>query len=392
MIIGIAIAIALIGALIAGFILLRSTQSPAQRIADAEPPPSPTVTAQVEKRVLSVQTNLPGKSEFGGGDPVQAPALPDGGRLVVTDIPVSQETEVSAGTVLAEVSGYPVIAMPGKFPMYRALSAGDTGPDVQQLQTALRELGFSNSDRKGTFGPGTVRAVTKLFTNRKLDPSVLQSAAEPSTDGGNGDGAQDPTSPPADKAHGKKSQPSDAQAQTMTIPAGVFSFHSGLPAQVGEIAARVGTVLDDNATILSLSTSGVRVVAEVPDATAATIEKGMKCTITVPAGQPSLECTVDRVEKSDQEGSKRIVLDPANGDELKAGEDVSAAIEVESSGQEVLAVPVTAVRSEPGGASYLLVQSGDDHKRIEITVGRTIGGWAEITAGEVKEGDTIVLQ
>lgn len=394
-IIGIVIAIALIGALIAGFILLRSTQSPAQRVADAEPPPSPTSTAQVEKRVLSVQTTLPGKTESGGGEPVQAPSLPDGGKLVVTDIAVGQDATVSAGTVLAEVSGYPIIAMPGKFPMYRGLSAGDSGPDVRQLQAALRELGFSNSDRKGTFGPGTARAVAKLFTNRKLDPSVLYSAAETSSGddaGDSSDETQESASPAAGAADGKNPQTRDSDAQTMTIPAGLFSFHQGLPAQVGEISARVGAVLDDNAAILTLSSSGVRVAAEVPESTAAMVEKGMACTITLPEAQSAVDCTVDRIEDSEQEGSRRIVLSPANTDELKAGEDVSVAIEVETSGKEVLAVPVTAVRSEPGGASYLLVQADEKHKRTDITVGRTIGGWAEITSGEVKEGDTIVLQ
>lgn len=52
--------------------------------------------------------------------------------------------EISAGQVIAEVNGQPVIAADGAVPLWRELSGGvDDGPDVQQVEQMLADLGYA---------------------------------------------------------------------------------------------------------------------------------------------------------------------------------------------------------------------------------------------------------
>lgn len=41
-----------------------------------------------------------------------------------------------------------------------------TGPDVAQLQVALRSLGYQIPESEGAFGPATKEAVTALYKDR----------------------------------------------------------------------------------------------------------------------------------------------------------------------------------------------------------------------------------
>lgn len=59
---------------------------------------------------------------------------------VVTD--VRRDDRVRQGTVLYRVAGMPVRSVRGPHPFYRALGAGDRGPDVRQLCRALRAKGL----------------------------------------------------------------------------------------------------------------------------------------------------------------------------------------------------------------------------------------------------------
>ncbi len=375
----------IVGVLVAGFILLRMTQSPAQRVADAQPPPKPVVTASVEQRRLAVEATLSGTVEATGGTQVAVPSLPSDGKLVVTGTSVAPGDTVSAGTVVAEVSGFPIVAVPGKFPMYRSFGEGDRGVDVSQLQSALKQLGFSVTDSDGVFGRSTTRAVVKLFTNRHLDSSILYSDED------------SPRSADSETDHADAGQKSTATApqgdtKTVRVPEGVFAFISDLPATVGSVDARVGAVLEADATVLTLVADGVQIASEVPETTASAIRPGMACTITASSREGTSACTVASIDESKQEGSKRIIIDPADSDELPPETALTIAVEIEASRGDVLAVPVTAVRSDPDGSSYVTVQTEDGPTRKDIEVGQTIGGWTEITGGGVVEGDTIVLQ
>ncbi|MFI8079547.1 peptidoglycan-binding protein [Kitasatospora sp. NPDC086009] len=169
------LAVTLVAAAVSGAGLAASLviRSPAQAAAESEPPPPDVLTATVEQRVLTDSVVLRG--QVGAGQTVEvAPAGsggPAGAKPVVTKLPVRTGDQVAAGQSVLEVSGRPVFALRGGLPVYRDLRPGATGQDVEQLQQALKELGFgSDGDPAGRYGAATGAAVTAFYAARGYDP------------------------------------------------------------------------------------------------------------------------------------------------------------------------------------------------------------------------------
>ncbi|WP_328954427.1 peptidoglycan-binding protein [Kitasatospora purpeofusca] len=146
-------------------------RSPAQAAADSRPPQASTVTAPVTSQVLRSTVVLRGTFSEGKKISVTPTSVaatagnPGGANAVVTRLLAKPDDEVKPGIPLVEYSGRPVFALEGPLPFYRDLTPGESGADVEQLQTALGKLGHDvGSDTPGTFGPGTKRALTALYT------------------------------------------------------------------------------------------------------------------------------------------------------------------------------------------------------------------------------------
>ncbi|GAA4709145.1 putative peptidoglycan binding domain-containing protein [Promicromonospora umidemergens] len=123
------------------------------------------MTAPVEKRTLdSDVTEVQGRYSAGSTLAVPAPAL-DVPAVVTRQVLRKGET-VQSGSVLAEVSGRPVIGLATPFRLYRDLAPGDEGPDVAALQDALRALDLYQGRSDGAYGAGTAGAVKALYSNR----------------------------------------------------------------------------------------------------------------------------------------------------------------------------------------------------------------------------------
>lgn len=78
---------------------------------------------------------------------------------VVTSVAVEPGQAVSAGDVLFGVNLRPVVIGLGAVPAFRDLAAGDTGADVNQLETLLAELGYLDAAPNATFDAATTAAV-----------------------------------------------------------------------------------------------------------------------------------------------------------------------------------------------------------------------------------------
>jgi peptidoglycan hydrolase-like protein with peptidoglycan-binding domain len=103
------------------------------------------VTAKVVTRDLIERTDVTGT--LGYSEPRQ---LALGAQGTITGLP-ALGTVVDRGGQLAEVDGRPVLLLFGERPLWRALAEGVTdGPDVEQLEANLIELGHA---RKSTLGP-----------------------------------------------------------------------------------------------------------------------------------------------------------------------------------------------------------------------------------------------
>lgn len=148
----------------AGWWLATRIVSPAQAAANVAPPAPMPITVPLDERALSNQ--IVTRADVSSGGAV-ALSLNVGGLTdpaVVTAQPLSTGAAVNAGDVVLEVTGRPVIVLPGKLPAYRGLSVGMSGPDVAQLKVALTALGYAVGNGKpDTYDAATSRAVDELY-------------------------------------------------------------------------------------------------------------------------------------------------------------------------------------------------------------------------------------
>lgn len=129
-------------------------------------------TATVKRTDLIVTKALDGTLGYGRADQLVFRSTTDGVIMVhglksgtVTDV-VDEGTTVTAGSVLYQVNAEPVVALVGELPVYRAFhSRMDDGPDVEQLEQSLVDLGFDpdgdiNVDE--AFTTATANAIERL--------------------------------------------------------------------------------------------------------------------------------------------------------------------------------------------------------------------------------------
>jgi peptidoglycan hydrolase-like protein with peptidoglycan-binding domain len=106
-------------------------------------------TATVQRTDLVETETLNGTLGYGAAEPMVFQASSDGTFILkgikqgfVTEF-VDEGTVIESGMVLYDVNAEPVIVLNGTLPAYRAFSTGmSDGPDVEQLEQALSDLGF----------------------------------------------------------------------------------------------------------------------------------------------------------------------------------------------------------------------------------------------------------
>ncbi|WP_298459009.1 hypothetical protein [uncultured Cellulomonas sp.] len=148
----------------AGLGLSRMIVSPAEAAAQAAPPVAGAITVPVERRVLATDVVMRGDVVY--EDPVDVVLETGdlGGPAVVTGGVPEAGATVDAGAVVLEITGRPVIALPGALPVYRTLRPGVSGPDVVQLKEALVALGIDPGDPADpVYDAPTASAVEALY-------------------------------------------------------------------------------------------------------------------------------------------------------------------------------------------------------------------------------------
>lgn len=99
-------------------------------------------------------------------EPEKAPAQaqpPSAERNVVTHMFATKGAVLAAGTVLAEVSGRPIVAVNPGTPLYRDLVAGAVGEDVHALQQLLADQGYA-VDVDGILDADTMNTAAYWYT------------------------------------------------------------------------------------------------------------------------------------------------------------------------------------------------------------------------------------
>lgn len=133
-----------------------------------QPRPAPAVpalpTATVARRDLVSQERVNGTLGYGTPFPVVNQYSPGpGGHGIVTWLPAPGQV-VAQGQTLYAVDGRPIPLLYGAQPLWRPLTAGISGPDVQEVEQDLLALGFATPydlAADGTFTSADAAAVER---------------------------------------------------------------------------------------------------------------------------------------------------------------------------------------------------------------------------------------
>ncbi|MEU6711192.1 peptidoglycan-binding protein [Nonomuraea sp. NPDC046802] len=149
----------------AGWAVSTQLRSPADEAARRAAPKASLITAAVERRKLTSTVVLSGTLEYGSPLPISlAGAVGGAGELQRVTRP-PRKGRIKEGAVLMEVNGRPVFALRGSVPMHRTIAPGTKGDDVEQLQRALRRLGYGGP-ASGVFDQATIAAVTRMYAKK----------------------------------------------------------------------------------------------------------------------------------------------------------------------------------------------------------------------------------
>lgn len=327
-------------------------RSPAQVAADAAPPPRTTLTTEVTEGPIDDPLLIPGTVALGDVSEF-SPAPPTDVAAVVTRLPIVVGQTVDAGAVLIEVSDRPVIYLTGNIPLLRDLRMGDRGEDVARLQEALAAWNAPYPD--GVFGPGTARALRALYEAAGYDPP-LESAA--------------------------------LRSELVFGPSGT--------ALVVAIGSRVGAPVVS--PLVRLTTSAPVVSAEVAEPLAQQLSIGQEVTVTGTGIGGSLTGKISSISGlvKSEDGAYRVPIHIAVDSGLLP-EAVESTVEISVASDPDtsigLLVPLSAIYSDARDGTFVRVESGDDTRRVPVTVVDTGGGQAQITAPDssLTVGDSVVV-
>jgi len=150
--------------LVAGLALGQFIVSPGQAAADAKAPKAGLITVPVESKQLANDVTIRGDATYADSVDVKIETGDLGGPAVVTGQVPEVGATLGAASIALEVTGRPVIVLPGDLPVYRTLRVGVSGPDVTQLKQALNAVGIDpGAVDSPLFDSATSAAVAALY-------------------------------------------------------------------------------------------------------------------------------------------------------------------------------------------------------------------------------------
>jgi hypothetical protein len=350
-----AIAVGLAAALAAGGIAIaverpfRGTATASTPIASSE---YPTALYTVTRQALSSQTPVSATLGYAGSYNVTG----QGGGTIIWLPPVGQR--IREGGVLYRVdNGIPVFLLQGSVPMWRTLSEGLTGADVQQLNRDLVALGYASRS--------------------ELDPDSDYFSAE--------------TAYALEllQAHlGLTKTGSLSTGQAVFLPSAIRI--TAVPGSLGRPAA--GAVLQASST--------QRIVTVALDAAEQSdVQAGDRVVITLPDGQntPGVVTSVGTVATSPSgSGTPTITVEVTPSDPKATGSLDQAPVEVSittASVPDALVVPVDALLAEPGGYAVEEATAHGGHRLVPLSLGLfdNADGMVQVTGSGLAAGQRVVV-
>jgi hypothetical protein len=322
----------------------------------------PTSITTISEGSLSSQTSADGTLEYttpgGSGYSVVNRASGTFSMLPRTGAVFSR------GQALYRVSNDPVILLYGNTPVYRALSEGDSGPDVRELNQNLVALGYA--------------------TRSQLDPTSDYFSYE----------TRDAL---------ERSQHKLGEEETGSLSEGQAVFLPG-QARISTVNAILGTNAQPGSAVMQATSTSRQVVVNLDASEQSEIKIGDQVQITLPDGQttPGVASSIGTVASASASNSSS--QDPSSTTlpvyitlrhPQAAGNLDQAPVTVEITTGEVsraLIVPVDALLALSGGYAVETVGAHGVHQLVAVTLGTfdDAAGNVQIT-GEVQAGERIVV-
>jgi peptidoglycan hydrolase-like protein with peptidoglycan-binding domain len=379
----------------AAFVVGSRLRSPDQAAADAAPPSPSLVTAEATLRELSEPVVLRGQIRPGVSVKLLTPTTAVGPSSVVTKVLVKKGDQLKEGRVLLERSGQPMIALKLPFPLYRDIEAGNRGPDVAEIQRALRRMGYRVTVTE-VFDNATQRQVERFYRDRGYPTGASGDApaGQQQADVDEANAALDRAESAGTGVAAAKKRLADARSavqrarlgEVSRIPQASVLVAAGRDRLVTKVHARVGQVLSrPDSVLLELDGKAPAIVAVADRDQAAILQAGLAATAVDDLTGDRAEATVTAVGEQPTTGpdgqSGFQVQFAFTGQPIGGGVDRSLRIDVQvaSDAAEVLAVPVTALYSRADGSTFVtVVPAHGEPVDVTVETGRIAGGWVEI--------------
>lgn len=328
-------------------------------------------------------------------------------RAVISGVFSEPGEAVQNGDLLVTVSGRPLFALPLQIPLYRDLEPTMTGPDVESLQRALKDVGLYAGAIDGDYGPGTSAAVKRLYSRSGQAPPapITEERATSANETGSAATADSGASSTGAGAQSGSGDGSGTAASTPTL------VELGTPLPMDEVVdvpsggstvlgvAALGSVLEPGGTVMTLRSGEATITTRVPVVDAEAFALGTPMTVTIPgAGTPELAGSILSVSAflaGDTEGTLPgydvvVGVDPTHLEGVTAGAVGSVAPSGSGESTRGLAIPLAALREDSAGNFVLL--STPDRPRVDVTVGLQSDGYAQVLDPQGLEvGTTVVI-
>ncbi|MEU5780233.1 hypothetical protein [Micromonospora lupini] len=322
-------------------------------------------------------------------------------------MPMKVGDQVRSGRVVAEVSGRPVIVLPGRFPAYRELKSNDEGPDVRQLQQALRPR--YGTPITGKFDPRTASDLRRLYKSIGYPAPTVEPSGEQKSD----------RAAPQGEARGA-GEVTVAPKDTLRVPAGELFFVSELPATVGLVQAGVGG--DGGGPLLTLTSGGWQLLVRLDDSTQQLLESmpqggrfrldgeegvalrlveiradgdGGSATAAPGAQEPSPQPSTERAGDGPPNAEHKAVFAvTGTPKDAVVGQTRDIIVERGRSSTKAVVVPASAVWTAADGTVAVEAMADDGSTRkIEVEVLLSVRGRVAVrpTQGELPAGTKVVV-
>ncbi|WP_181772504.1 efflux RND transporter periplasmic adaptor subunit [Amycolatopsis pittospori] len=322
-------------------------------------------TAAVREGPLSAQVNTNGTLSYAGQDDGSPYTAVNQAEGIYTALP-AQGRSINCGDVLYTAGDDPVPLLCGARPGYRALSYGDEGWDVQQLNKNLVDLGYA--------------------TTSQLDPN------------------EDDFTYQTYKAL-KELQEKIGADETGKLKLGEAVFLPGA-SRVSKVVAKLGTRAVPGTPVFEATSTGRQVTVELNAAQQSAVKVGDKVQITLPDNKITLGkvARIGTVANSAAEeqatggGSANatipVYVSLDKPEDAGTLDQAPVQVEITTDGvDKALIVPVTSLTGQAGGGYAVeRVDAQGAHRIVPVKLGLfdNAKGLVQVT-GELKAGDRVVV-